>query len=331
METLRAPDRVAAAALEPAIRFDVPARIRAVIIAALFIAVFWELFDFIPTDFSSWNGLGKLTNQWFSDADWSHGPLIPLFSAYLVYINWDRIKRCPIRHAWVGLPVLIAGLAAYCATLAGPAGPLPFQAFKPLAMMLTLLGIIVFLNGVPVMRYALVPWLYLFFAIPLPKRIYFEVTTPLRSLVAWVTAKVLSVVPDLYIRADVAVIDYDYNGRIGKIGVVDACSGIRGLITLLAIGVAVAFLTPRPWWQRLVMIVMCGPIAMFCNFLRVIATAVLQIFVDSKYAEGSYHMALGLVTLGIGFGLFSALGWALQNLFVDSDEDDAATNVMEKA
>lgn len=295
---------------------------RAGVIVALFIAVFWELLDFIPDQLGSAVGMGRLVHAWATESDWSHGPLIPLFSAYLVYIHWDKLKRIRVRGALLGLPLILAGLTVYCLTLFGPSGPVPFGYAKPMSMMLTLLGIIVFLCGLPAMAYLWLPWLYLFFAIPLPKRIYFEITTPLRSMVAWVATKLLSFVPDLYLRHQAAVIQYDYHGHYGQIGVVDACSGMRSLIALCAIGVAVAFMTPRPVWQRLLLVGSCVPIAIFCNFVRVTTTCVLHIFVDPKYAEGAYHTALGLGTLGLGFALFSGLGWVLNHLVIEVDDSE---------
>ena len=95
-------------------------------------------------------------------------------------------------------------------------------------------------------------------------------------------------------------------------------------MTLCALGVAVTFISDRPWWQRLIMIASCIPIAVFSNFIRVTTTCVLHIFVDPQYATGTYHTILGLVTLLIAFGIFSALGWLLNNLFVEESDDESA-------
>ena len=105
-----------------AISFDRPAQLRAAAVAAAFIALFWELLDFIPPTF------GGLTHSWLYEADWSHGPLIPLFSAYLVRHKWAQIRRCPVRYAWSGLVILFVGLGVYFWALSGN---LPFCYAKP--------------------------------------------------------------------------------------------------------------------------------------------------------------------------------------------------------
>jgi exosortase len=191
-------------------------------------------------------------------------------------------------------------------------------------MLICLLGVIIFLCGLPALRYLWLPWLYLFFAIPLPKRTYFQVTNPLRELAARVATAVLRLVPDLDINRSGSIIEYLYKQTTGQIGVADACSGMRSTITLCALGVAVTFMSERAWWQRLIMIAACVPIAVFCNTIRVTVTCALHIFIDPKYATGMYHMMLGLIMLLIAFGIFSGLGWLLNNFFVEDEESETA-------
>lgn len=284
------------------IEFDRAAQIKAAIIAVAFVAVFYNL-------------LTDLAVQWYDSPDWSHGPLIPLFSGYLVYLNWNRIRSEPIRYTWVGFGLIVVGLLFYLYALVWSL----FHYAQNLAMMLTLLGVIVALCGLPVMRRTWVPFLYLFFAIPLPQTIYFALTDPLRRIAAWVATSFLKLIL-VDIHQEGSTIRYYHDGKDGKLEVADACSGMRSTITLCALGVAITFAAPRPTWQRVVLIAACVPIAVFSNFIRVATTCVLHIFVDPKYAEGAYHTMLGLVTLLIAFMLFNGLAWVLSNLMVADDE-----------
>ena len=291
----------------PTIEFDRPTRIRAVIVALAFIAVFY-------------NVLLDLSHKWYHSADWSHGWLIPLFSAYLVYLRWDRVRRAPLRHTWVGLVLVVVTLLGYQYFL----WVWPMGYPRPAMMLLCLAGVIVFLCGLPILRLVWVPWLYLFFAVPLPQGVYFRLTDPLRRMAAVVATQVLSLFPELDIEKVGSTIEYVYRGQTGELGVADACSGMRSTMTLCALGVAVAFISERPWWQRLIMVASCIPIAIFANFVRVTTTSMLHIFVDPKYAGGTYHTLLGLVTLLLAFGVFSGLGWLLSHLFVEDSDPEAA-------
>jgi exosortase len=299
------------------IQFDRTAQVQAGVVGVLFVVAFWNLLSFVPP-------LGSLVHAWVYEADWSHGPLIPLFSAYLVYFHWDQIRACRVRWAWIGTPIILVGLALYTWSFSG----LLFGYARPMAMMLTLLGIVVLLNGLYAMRYLWLPWLFLFFAIPLPDRLYFAWTNPLRRVAAEVAASVLNLWPSLHIERLGSNLEYWYQGSSGVIGVADACSGMRSTVTLCALGVAVACMSERPLWQRLVLVAACVPIATFCNFIRVTVTCWLHIFVDPVYASGQYHTMLGLVIIVLAFAIFSALGWILAHLFeaVDDADDEDETD-----
>ncbi len=293
---------------------DRPAQLRAALIVVAFVAAFWELLDFMPPRY------GLLVHRWLNDSDWTHGPLIPLFSAYLLYLKWERLRRFRVRWAWVGLPVLLVGLAVYVWALSGN---LKFGYAREGAMMVALLGVIVLLWGVTALRVAWLPWLYLFFAIPLPQGMYFRLTDPLRRLAATVASTILSLWPNLHVERVGSNLEYTYGATTGVIGVADACSGMRSTVTLCALGVAVAFVSERPLWQRLVLLASCIPIATFCNFIRVTVTCWLHVFVDPKYAQGNYHMTLGLVIILLAFGMFLGLGWILNRLVVEDSDDPA--------
>lgn len=291
---------------EPSLVFDRPAQVRAAIVALAFVAVFYLVLE-------------KLTHQWRS-ADWSHGWLIPFFSVYLVYLHWDDVRRSPVRHTWVGLVLIIAALGVYQYSLWG----LVIGYLRPLSMLLCLLGVIIFLCGLPILKRIWVPWLYLFFAIPLPKGVYFGLTDPLRQIAATVATSVLNLFPSLDIERVGSTISYLYQGQTGALDVADACSGMRSTMTLCALGVAITFISDRPWWQRIIMVAACVPIAIFANAIRVTVTCVLHIFVDPKYATGTYHTVLGLVMLLIAFAAFSGLGWLLNNLMIEEPAEKAA-------
>lgn len=285
--------------------FDRPAQIRAAVVGIAFIAAFYMV-------------IGNLAQQWRS-ADWSHGWLIPWFSIYLVYLHWDQVCKSPVRHTWVGLVLMVAALGLYQYSLWG----LVIGYLRPLSMLVCLLGVIIFLCGLPIVRHIWVPWLYLFFAVPLPQGVYFTITDPLRKIAATIATSVLNLFPSLTIERVGSTISYVYQGGTGALDVADACSGMRSTMTLCALGVAVTFISDRPWWQRMLMVGSCVPIAVLANAIRVTITCVLHVFVDPKYASGTYHAILGLVMLLIAFGIFSGLGWLLNNLFVD--EPDAPT------
>jgi exosortase len=302
------------------IRFDRAAQVKIALLVGAFFAVFWAQLDFNPA-----GGLGALVYRWVNEADWNHGPIIPLFSAYLVYVRWEQIRRCPVKHTWIGLPLMLGGLGLYEYSLSG----MLVGYAQPLGMMICLLGMIIFLCGLPVMRYAWLPWIYLFFAIPVPKRQYFMLTDPLQRLAAAVACGVLNLLPRVHInRVGTMIEPYLSGAALPPLSVTDACSGMRSTMVLCALGVAVAFMSWRPWWQRVILIGSCVPIATFCNFLRVTITSIIHIYVDPKYATGTYHVALGLLMIVLATGLFLGIGWVLNNIVIEDSEDKEEEQVV---
>lgn len=290
------------------IEFGPSAQVKAGLIAVAFIGLFYT-------------ELKGLWYAWTHQMDWSHGPMIPLFSAYLVFLRWDRVRQAKITHTWVGFVLILLALAFYQYTIWGT---LKSIYLRNVSMLLCLLGVVIHLCGLPVLRHIWVPWAYLLFAIPLPKGAYFALTDPLRRIAGTVSVGLVSLNPDLDVVRIGSTIQYVYNGRRGVLEVADACSGMRSTITLCALGVALTFLSDRPLWQRIIMLLSCVPIAIFANVVRVTATSMIHIYVGEQYAVGTYHTALGLGTMFLAFLIFLALGWVLSRLVVEEEVDSAA-------
>jgi exosortase len=165
-------------------------------------------------------------------------------------------------------------------------------------------------------------------------------TFPLRRWASSAAAATLPVlIPGLYTEAQAVVIDYIMPGRPpGTLNVEEACSGMRLMMAFVTLGVAMAYLGDRPLWQRIVMIACCVPIAVVCNTLRVTATGVIFILGDKPtpwldwlgvshlgdLAKGTPHQALGILMLGVAFGLYALIGYVLKHLFIEEKDEPQA-------
>ena len=97
----------------------------------------------------------------------------------------------------------------------------------------------------------------------------------------------------LYTEAQAVVIDYVMPGRPpGQLNVEEACSGMRLMMAFVTLGVAMAYLRDRPAWQRIVMVLSCVPIAVFCNSIRVTTTGLLHVHGRQELAAGTAHQLL---------------------------------------
>lgn len=93
--------------------------------------------------------------------------------------------------------------------------------------------------------------------------------------------------------------------------VAEACSGIRSLMALLALGVVFAHMAGKTLWHKALLIVSCLPIAIVVNALRVSATGVLAHYYGIAVAEGFFHEFSGFVMFGMAFILLFALNLGL--------------------
>jgi len=159
---------------------------------------------------------------------------------------------------------------------------------------------------------------------PLPQRVYQQMTMPLREIATAVSAGVLSAVPDMLTDAQGTVVEYVYQERSGRLDIERACSGMRLMMTMMALGVAMAFVNERPMWQRLVMILSCVPIAIFCNVIRVTTTGFFVVFGREELARGVWHTMLGLGMLFIAFSLYGGISYVLSHLFVETEPQEGS-------
>ncbi len=265
--------------------------------------------------------LETAVHKWLSDGNWSHGWLVPVFSVYFLIVHRSEIRFSRGFANYLGVPVMLGALGMlYVFYLFGYGYPQQFSVIP------CLIGVVLLVGGWGLLRVAWFPVLYLLFALPLPYRLYFSVTFPMRRIASEVAGTALGFLPNVYTQVQGVVIDYAYgNNRPGALNVEEACSGMRLLMAFCALGVAMAYLGDRPMWQRVIMVVCCIPIAVLCNTIRVFTTGVIHIHGYDDWAQGTPHELLGLAMLPIALGLFALVSYVLKNLFVEvEDSDDGA-------
>ena len=264
------------------------------------------------------NEVEVIVRRWFTDSNWSHGFLIPLFSLYFINQKKREILNLQAGPNYLGLFFLICGIVFY------PLNIVHFQYgyFRPIGMIATLGAVVLFLGGWRLIKYTWLPIAFLVFAVPLPTRYYVALTMPMRFLAAKVTAGLLSLVSQMEATASGVVIDVIYKGQqlTPALNVAEACSGMRLLMAFLALGVAMAYLHYRPIWQRIVLLASTIPIAIFCNIVRVTVTGFIHVLIHPRYAQGIYHDILGLAMLPLAFGLYGFLAWFMSSLFIEEAE-----------
>jgi len=243
-----------------------------------------------------------LFQVWMTDENYGYGPLIPFISGYLVWIQRDRL----IEHArnggcWWGLLLVLAGAGFF---IIGEVAALFFVAH--LSLWSILIGSLIMVIGVRGVKSIAFPLLYLLFAFPLPTFLHLDLSTQLQLFSSALGVGCLKLIGVMAYR-DGNVIDL---GPI-QLQVVEACSGIRFLFPLLALGSLCAYLYREQWWKRVIVCLASIPIAIALNGLRIAAIGVLVELKGPEAANGFAHLFEGWVFFVVALALLILIMWLL--------------------
>ena len=190
---------------------------------------------------------------------------------------------------------------------------------KDYGMAHTIFGTVLTLCGWPVMRVAWFPIAFLVCGIPWPGLVYSWLASPLQHLAAGVAVKTLNFTGIESVRAGTKMFITNADGVARPLNVAEACAGLRSLMTFISVAAAVAFLSARPLWQKLLITASAVPIAIFCNVMRVTGQAYLDRLGGPQWSEGFAHGFAGVVMLVPAFFLILLVCWLLDHLFIDED------------
>ena len=258
------------------------ARLHAGLVALVLLVILGVLYQVIIRD---------LVWQWWDDDNYSHGFLVPLLSGFLIWRRRSDLMAVVPQGSWAGLVLLVAGIVAL---IIGDVGAENFLTRSSLIVILA--GLVLFHLGRDALRVVLFPLAFLFFMIPLPAILFYAVTLPLQGLAAQNSVWALDLLGVPVLR-DGNVIQLSQI----SLGVAEACSGIRSLISLLALAVAWAYLTLPGTWPMILLVASAVPITIVANAGRVVGTALIAQWLGVKYALGFFHTFSGWLIFLLAF------------------------------
>jgi exosortase/archaeosortase family protein len=175
------------------------------------------------------------------------------------------------------------------------------------------------------MKIAWFPIAFLICAIPWPGLFYSEIAWPLQQLAAKVAVKVMSFGGVDAARSGTRIFFLAKDGELRPLNVAEACAGLRSLMTFISLAGAIAFLSNRPMWQRLIIVLSAIPIAIFCNVMRVSGQGLTDYYISEQFGRGFAHTFYGLVMYVPAFFMVLMVVWMLDHLFIDeADEQEKA-------
>lgn len=246
--------------------------------------------------------LWRLVDDWRVDENYSHGFLIPLVSVYAVWLQRERLANLPAQPGRL-VGVALMALAALL-LIAGVMGAELY--ITRLSLVLSLVGLTVYFGGFAWLRQLAFPIGLLLFALPIPNIVFNQIAFPLQLIASDLATRAIKLMGIPALREG-NVIELAQL----KLQVVEACSGIRSLVTLTALAVVYAYFFESKWWRRIALVAAVIPIAVLANAARVTVTGALAHHRGAQAAEGFLHSFSGLAVFVVAVGLLLLLAQAL--------------------
>ncbi|HEY1215731.1 MAG TPA: exosortase/archaeosortase family protein, partial [Bryobacteraceae bacterium] len=240
--------------------------------------------------------LYRMGYQWATDEDMGHGFFVPLVAGDIAWQRRKTLLAIPRKtNNWGLVLVVLAALQSLAATL----GAELFTA--RLAFVIALFGVILYIGGKAWVKALLFPLLLLLFMIPIPQIIYARLTLGLQMLASQLGETLISLMGIPVIRTG-NVLELPSQ----SLDVVEACSGIRSLMSLTFLSLIYAYFTDKRIWMRWVLLIATVPIAIIANGARVAITGYMS-EINTDLAKGAYHEMEGYVVFIVALGALIVL------------------------
>lgn len=226
----------------------------------------------------------KMVQDWLGDDNYGHGFMIPFITAYFIWQRKDDFSKLQVNPANTGIVILFSGLLIL---FVGTIGAELFM--MRFSMLIVIYGLIIFLKGVEFGKITLAPVAYLIFMIPLPAIIWNKIAFPLKLFATKMAVNTIKL----------AQIPAYREGNIIHLNnttlqVVDACSGMRSLVSLLALSAAFVLAAGYSKIKKLALFLSAVPIAILLNIARLSFTALLTQYFNPQIAQGFLHELSGI-------------------------------------
>lgn len=270
--------------------------------------------------------LAKLGRDWWTDENYSHGLLVPFVIAFVIWQMKDAILARVDPAKWLGGATVIAALLML---IAGTLGAELFM--QRISLVVMLAGVVIYFLGRKVLMLIAVPFALLLLAIPIPQIVFNRIAFPLQiwasQMAVWGIR--LFEVPTLR-KGNVIDILPKGSTQTISLEVVEACSGIRSLMTLVTLSLILAYFTRRDdgggfanlskgdFSRAVILMIAAVPIAVLTNAARVTGTGVMTYLWGKQATDGPWHDASGWVVYVVALAILIGLNALLKRFLKGS-------------
>lgn len=260
--------------------------------------------------------LQRLVSQWMNDEDMGHGFFVPLVSLFITWQMREDLAKIPLKPNWWGLALVAwGGIQA----ILGTVGAELF--ISRTAFLVSLVGILLCICGTKFVKALAFPLFLLVFMVPIPAIIYNQITFPLQLLATRMAEVFLSLFGYPVLREGNVL-----HLASQSLNVVEACSGIRSLLSLTFISLVYAHFFDNKPWMKIALLLCVIPIALFANAMRVTLTGIVS-EIDPTLAEGIFHSLEGLVLFALDLVALVAIHKLINKIYARTQHANAPVTV----
>lgn len=233
-----------------------------------------------------------MVGRWSAtDSYYSHGFLVPIVSLYVLWLKRASLKSIPARPLAWGLWLLVAGLLIHVLSAF-------FRVYftSAFSSLLVISGLILYCCGWQTFRESFFAILFLIFMFPLPLVAIVGISFKMKLFAAHWANKIINAV-GIPAVLDGSIIRMRHTHVI----VEDVCSGLRSLISLLALGTIITYLSKLPRFKKVIVFFAAGIMAIVANIVRIVFMALTSEIYGAKFTEGFLHTLSGLLVFIVAF------------------------------
>ncbi|MBW2660286.1 MAG: exosortase/archaeosortase family protein [Deltaproteobacteria bacterium] len=249
------------------------------IVLLLFTAGYYPAFD-------------SLITKWSASDDYTHAFFTVPVVAYMIWLQRDLLAESKGRPV-IGLVLIILSIFLYLVSL-----QLQIPTITFIATVLTVISILIYFAGFRVLKEMAIPILLLFMVIPIPNQLLSMITASLQLKVSQASETIIQLfsVP-LFREGNVLQIP----GKTFQ--VVQACSGIRSLISMTTLSLIIGYFTLTRGRSILFLFLFSIPVAVVINIVRVISLVLIYYYFKIDITSGTWHTISGLLLFVLGLVL----------------------------
>lgn len=261
-----------------------------------------------------WSTLVGLLREWRNDQDYSVGQIVVPIAIYMVWADRKVLSTLKVKPLFIGYAILAVGLTCWLWGVANL-----HDSVQRYSLILVVAGLVLAITGPAISWRLKTPLAFLLLMVPLPGRVHNLISGPLQNTATASAFYVLELLGVTVTRdGNTLMLDHSV-----PIAIAEACSGLRMLSAFVVVSATFAMLTGRSSLIRAILLVSSIPIALFCNLVRLVATALLFLYTSSDLAERFFHDFAGWLMMPLAVILL-IIEWRILLILLNASKDAIA-------